>query len=45
MLIDGMPYPKPENYEELKTLSNENIQGYKLTLLAIIEYSNVGAGC
>ena len=39
-----LPSPEPGNYEDFKTLSNENIKGYELILYAIIEKSSEGAG-
>ena len=44
MLVNVLPSPESENYEDFKTWSNKNIQGYDLSLFAIIEKSSEGAG-
>ena len=44
MSINFLPSPEPENYEDFKTWSNENIQGYKLNLFNMVEKLSEGDG-
>ena len=44
MSVNILPSPEPENYEDFKTCSNENIKDYELRLFAMVEKSSEGAG-
>ena len=44
MSVNVLPSPAPENYEDFKIWSNENIKNYELSSFAVVEKSSEGTG-